>query len=56
MDETVGKWGRIDILVNNAAFQGPAKDSFADIERERLEFTFKTSAPTQRSCRSCTRS
>ena len=44
VDKTVEKWGRIDILVNNAAFQGPAKDSFADIERERLEFTFKTSA------------
>ena len=43
VDKTVEKWGRIDILVNNAAFQGPAKDSFADIERERLEFTFKTS-------------
>ena len=40
--KTVDKWGRIDILVNNAAFQGPAKESFADIERDRLEFTFKT--------------
>ena len=44
MDETVKKWGKLNILVNNAAFQGPAQPSFADIDRERLEFTFKTSA------------
>lgn len=25
VDDTISKWGRIDILVNNAAFQGPAK-------------------------------
>lgn len=42
VDKTVQKWGRIDVLCNNAAFQGPAKESFVDIERERLEFTFKT--------------
>lgn len=41
VDDTVKKWGRIDILVNNAAFQGPAQKSFADIDRERLERTFK---------------
>ena len=42
IDAVVQKWGKIDILVNNAAFQGPAKESFCDIDRERLEFTFKT--------------
>ncbi|KAK9808250.1 hypothetical protein WJX73_003475 [Symbiochloris irregularis] len=40
VDETVKKFGRIDILVNNAAFQGPCLKSFTDIDRERLERTF----------------
>lgn len=40
MQKTVDKWGRIDILVNNASFQGKSVDNFEDISRERLEFTF----------------
>jgi NAD(P)-dependent dehydrogenase (short-subunit alcohol dehydrogenase family) len=35
-------FGKIDILVNNAAHQGKAKDSFLDIELGRIEFTFET--------------
>ena len=42
MDETVKKWGRIDILVNNAAFQDKLVDKFEEISRDRLERTFHT--------------
>ena len=42
MEETVSKWGRIDVLVNNAAFQGKLVEKFEDIPRERLERTFHT--------------
>ena len=40
MQKTVDKWGRIDVLVNNASFQGKSVENFEDITRERLEFTF----------------
>ena len=40
MEETVQKWGRLDVLVNNASFQGKSVEKFEDISRERLEFTF----------------
>lgn len=42
VEETVSKWGRIDVLVNNAAFQGKLVEKFEDIERSRLERTFHT--------------
>ncbi|KAL3144181.1 hypothetical protein ABBQ32_003964 [Trebouxia sp. C0010 RCD-2024] len=42
VDETVKKWGRIDILVNNAAWQDKKVDKFEEISRERLERTFHT--------------
>ena len=32
--------GQLDILVNNASFQGKSVENFEDIDRERLEFTF----------------
>ncbi len=38
--DTVDKFGRIDVLVNNASFQGKDAEKFEDITRERLEFTF----------------
>lgn len=38
--ETVDKFGKIDILVNNASYQGKDVEKFEDITRERLEFTF----------------
>lgn len=34
------KWGHLDILVNNASFQGKSVEKFEEITRERLEFTF----------------
>lgn len=41
VESTVAEFGRLDILVNNAAFQEHA-DSLADITDERLEETMKT--------------
>jgi len=42
VDDTVDAFGRLDILVNNAAFQGEKADKVEDISRERLERTFNT--------------
>lgn len=39
--KTLEKFGRIDILVNNAAEQHPA-DTIAEVTREQLEKTFRT--------------
>jgi NAD(P)-dependent dehydrogenase (short-subunit alcohol dehydrogenase family) len=41
VDETVKAFGRIDILVNNAAFQGKAVESIDELDPERIERTFK---------------
>ncbi len=41
VDDTVAEFGRLDILVNNAAVQYP-QDSLQDISREQLEKTFRT--------------
>jgi hypothetical protein len=38
---TVERFGRIDVLVNNAARQGKAVDRFEEIDAERVEQTFK---------------
>jgi NAD(P)-dependent dehydrogenase (short-subunit alcohol dehydrogenase family) len=38
--ETMKRFGRIDVLVNNAAFQGKAVESFEEIDAERLSHTF----------------
>ena len=40
MNETLSKWGQLDVLVNNASFQGKAVEKFEEITRERIEFTF----------------
>lgn len=42
IDEAVKRWGRVDILVNNASFQGKATESIRDIDYNRLMFTFRT--------------
>jgi NAD(P)-dependent dehydrogenase (short-subunit alcohol dehydrogenase family) len=39
---TVERFGRIDLLVNNAAKQGKAVERFEDFDAERVEATFKT--------------
>jgi NAD(P)-dependent dehydrogenase (short-subunit alcohol dehydrogenase family) len=41
VEETVKRFGRIDILVNNAAEQGKAVDRFEDIDSARMERTFR---------------
>ena len=40
-DETVKAFGRIDILANNAAFQGKVTESVAEIDEERIERSFR---------------
>ncbi len=42
VEDTVKRFGRIDILVNNAAFQGQAVEKFEDLDAERVERTFRT--------------
>ncbi len=42
INSTVDTFGRIDILVNNAAFQGKSVENFEDIDDERVEQTFRT--------------
>jgi NAD(P)-dependent dehydrogenase (short-subunit alcohol dehydrogenase family) len=39
--DVVERFGRIDVLVNNAAWQGKSAASFADIELERIDRTFR---------------
>jgi NAD(P)-dependent dehydrogenase (short-subunit alcohol dehydrogenase family) len=41
VEETVGKWGRLDVLVNNAGEQHP-DDDIRDITPEQLQRTFQT--------------
>src|SRR5918994_1814867 len=41
VDRTVGELGRLDVLVNNAAYQ-MAYDSFLEIPPEEIEFVFRT--------------
>ena len=41
VEKTIGKWGRLDVLVNNAGEQHPDKD-ITDITVEQLQRTFQT--------------
>ena len=41
VDQVVARWGRLDVLVNNAAFQSHA-DSLLDITEDRLDMTIHT--------------
>jgi NAD(P)-dependent dehydrogenase (short-subunit alcohol dehydrogenase family) len=40
IEETVRVFGRIDVLVNNAAYQGKAVERFEELDAERVERTF----------------
>jgi hypothetical protein len=40
--EAVERFGRLDVLVNNAAFQGRQLERFEDLDPERLDRTFRT--------------
>jgi NAD(P)-dependent dehydrogenase (short-subunit alcohol dehydrogenase family) len=42
VDETVKQFGRIDVLVNNAAWQGESVQKLEEITADRLERTFRT--------------
>jgi NAD(P)-dependent dehydrogenase (short-subunit alcohol dehydrogenase family) len=42
VERTVEEFGRIDILVNNAACQGEAVERFEDLDPQRIERTFRT--------------
>jgi NAD(P)-dependent dehydrogenase (short-subunit alcohol dehydrogenase family) len=42
VDQTVARFGRIDVLVNNAAYQGPAVERFEDLDPDRIAHTFRT--------------
>lgn len=39
--ETVARFGRLDVLVNNAAYQGRAVERFEELDPERVERTFR---------------
>jgi NAD(P)-dependent dehydrogenase (short-subunit alcohol dehydrogenase family) len=41
VEETVNELGRLDILVNNAAYQGKEMESIEELDVERLERTFR---------------
>jgi NAD(P)-dependent dehydrogenase (short-subunit alcohol dehydrogenase family) len=40
--DTVERFGQLDVLVDNAAFQGRAVEHFAQLDRSRVEHTFRT--------------
>ncbi|HEX2570653.1 MAG TPA: SDR family oxidoreductase [Polyangia bacterium] len=41
IDQAVAAFGRIDILVNNAAFQGKSVERFEELDAARIERTFR---------------
>jgi NAD(P)-dependent dehydrogenase (short-subunit alcohol dehydrogenase family) len=41
VDETVRAFGRIDVLVNNAAYQGKAVETIEQLDEERIDRTFR---------------
>ena len=41
VEQTVAEFQRIDVLVNNAAHQGKASESIAELSHERVERTFR---------------
>ncbi|RKH68017.1 SDR family oxidoreductase [Corallococcus llansteffanensis] len=41
VEDTVKRFGRIDVLVNNAAYQGKSVEKFEELDAERVERTFR---------------
>lgn len=41
VERTVKTFGKLDVLVNNAAFQGKSVEKFEELDPERIERTFK---------------
>lgn len=42
INAAVSKFGRIDILVNNAAYQGKQVKDISELDHQRVEYTFRT--------------
>ena len=42
IEDTVKRFGRIDVLINNAAYQGKKVEKFEELTAERVERTFRT--------------
>jgi len=42
VETAVDRFGRLDVLVNNAAFQGRAVERFEELDAARVEHTFRT--------------
>jgi NAD(P)-dependent dehydrogenase (short-subunit alcohol dehydrogenase family) len=42
IEKAVKRFGRVDILINNAAFQGKSVEDFNELDAERVERTFRT--------------
>jgi NAD(P)-dependent dehydrogenase (short-subunit alcohol dehydrogenase family) len=42
IERAAREMGRIDVLVNNAAYQGKQVEKFEDLDAERIEMTFRT--------------
>ena len=42
IEKAVRQFGKLDVLVNNAGFQGKRVEKFEDLDAERIERTFKT--------------
>ncbi len=40
--EALARFGRLDVLVNNAAYQGPQAERFEELDAERVAYTFRT--------------
>jgi len=47
VDETVSEFGRLDLLINNAAYQGKQMDQYTDLDFDRVETAFRVNIISQ---------